>query len=187
MSRASSGRHGLVLLAAALAMSACSSPSGGHATTPRRVTTSAVSPSEHRFTMPSACALATAHKRSLLKGRTLRIKSHSSSTDLDDCTAFTSLQGEDRSTSFVTVSATPNASIAAGSISSGISSGRCKAIDGVRESACTSMDNQIVHVQVARGNINILASFRLAGLVHAPLQVSEYVRSYAQTLLQSIR
>jgi hypothetical protein len=49
------------------------------------------------------------------------------------------------------------------------------------------MDNQIVHVQVARGNINVLASFRLAGLVHDPLQISEYVRSYAQMLLQSIR
>ncbi|WP_344279206.1 hypothetical protein [Actinomadura napierensis] len=85
-----------------------------------------------------------------------------------------------------TVSAWPTASVASNSIVSDIKSGKCKKISGIADTACMTMNVGLVNVYVARGNIDVVSTFRLLGLVENNSKSLEYARQYAETISQSI-
>ncbi|MFB4301410.1 hypothetical protein [Actinomadura sp. NTSP31] len=86
----------------------------------------------------------------------------------------------------VTVSAWPTASVASHSIASIIRSGKCKEITAIADSACMTVAAGLVNVDVARGNIDVITTFRLIGLARNNSKIPEYAQQYAETISRSI-
>ncbi len=180
-------RYAAVVCSALIAAAACSS--GGSPSRPVgiSVATPTVEPSGQHFSMPSACVLATSQSKSILLGGKLHIGAHESDDTRGYCEASTTSRGSNRSVVSVTVHSWPTGSVAANSVTSSIKSGQCEEIAGVADSACMKAAPGIVHVYVARGNIDVVASFRLVGLVKNDSKVAGYARQYAESVSQSIR
>jgi hypothetical protein len=180
-------RYTALPCAALLALTACSGgESPGQPVRSTIAMPTAASPGR-QYAMPSACLLATSHSRSLLLGRKLQVRSQESGDKRAYCQASTALRGDDRSATSTTVTAWPTAALATNSITSTIKSGDCKPISGIVDSACMKADSGLVNLYVARGNIYVVSTFRLIGLVRNNSEIPEYARHYAESVSRSIR
>lgn len=169
-----------------LALGACSS--GADGVRQGRGASGPVTPatSFQKYSMPSACTLAIFPDKSLLMGGELEIKSRTSSSGQAECDTATALRGSKASFVVVTVYASSSPSSEVDFIRARIKDGKCRTIAQVGDASCISTDDGTADMEVARGNVRVGVSFRLASL-QDPAKINSYANKYAAAVSESIR